>query len=157
VKAIARRAAAGSSITSLRSAPVSPSLMRSCAASLLVLVPSRHVVGSVQASGIPWQSSTLGGDDTLEIVPNKMRAQAYDGSRDVGRVHEPTVEVLLKPTPLIVCRVKLAALVPVAAGVVTEMFPGTARLGPTAMSCVPDMNDRSTRPTRRMSRSLASL
>jgi hypothetical protein len=68
-----------------------------------------------------------------------------------------TVDVLLKPTPVIVTTVpagpclglspvidmvgvKLVELVPVPAGVVTEIFPGTAPSGTTAFSCVADTN-----------------
>src|SRR5690349_11263325 len=68
-----------------------------------------------------------------------------------------TVDVLLKPTPLIVTTVpagpppglklvidrlgvKFVALVPVPATVVTAILPGTAPFGTTALSCVPDTN-----------------
>ena len=68
-----------------------------------------------------------------------------------------TVDVLLKPAPVIVTTVpagppaglrpvidsvgvKLVPLVPAPAGVVTEIFPTAAPLGTTAFSCVPDTN-----------------
>ena len=68
-----------------------------------------------------------------------------------------TVEVLLYPTPLIVTTVpagpppglklvidrlgvKFVALVPVPAGVVTLIVPGTAPLGTVALSCEVDTN-----------------
>jgi hypothetical protein len=68
-----------------------------------------------------------------------------------------TTELLLKPTPLSVTTVpvgplgglklviesvgvKFVALDPVPAGVVTEIFPGTAPFGTTALSCTLETN-----------------